>query len=83
MNLDTDSGVYSDFDLMVSVACENIIVGVVFSKLWPCLLQLNMNEDDFIQIKCDRIRKLLKLTKVINFKIKKTNNKFLNVNLQF
>lgn len=66
MNLDTDSGVYSDFDLMVSVACENIIVGVVFSKLWPCLLQLNMNEDDFIQIKCDRIRKLLKLTKVTN-----------------
>jgi hypothetical protein len=64
MNLDTNSSVYGNIDLMVSIACENTIVGYIFAKLWPCLLQLNMEQDKLIQQKCDRIRKLLKINQV-------------------
>lgn len=66
MNLDPNSTVYSNIDLMISIACENTIVGCLFSKLWPCLLQLNSDEDSKIQFKCDRVRKLLKLNQIFN-----------------
>jgi len=62
--LGADSSAYSSVDLMVAVACESTIVGVLFSKLWPCLLQFNAREDSAIQAKCERVRKLLKLGQV-------------------
>ncbi len=62
--LEKDSSAYAEVDLMVAVACENTVVGVLFSKLWPCLLQFNSKEDSVIQIKCDRIRKFLNLNQV-------------------
>lgn len=65
LHLEANGTVLGNIDVMVSIACENTIVGYIFAKLWPCLLQLNAEEDSKIQRKCDRIRRLLKLNQVI------------------
>lgn len=64
MDIDVNSTGFSNIDLMVSIACENSIVGCLFPKLWPYLLQNNANDDLLIQVKCDRVRRLLKINQV-------------------
>lgn len=73
MAIDVDSPGFSTIDLMVSIACENTIVGCLFPKLWPCLLQHNATDDLSIQVKCDRVRRLLKINQVSNFTVKIVN----------
>ena len=61
MSLAPSEPINASIDLMISIAVENTVVGYAFAKLWPCLLQLNMREDDLIQQRCEQLRKILKL----------------------
>lgn len=37
--------VIGDAELLVSVACEIIVIGCIYSKLWPCILSVNEKND--------------------------------------
>ncbi len=58
-----------NFDLMLLIACENTIVGFLFTKLWPCVLRLNYENDQAVHLKCIQLTNYLKLKSSIdNFK---------------
>lgn len=50
-----------NLDLMILISCENTIVGFLFTKLWPCILQLNYDQDIAIELKCKQLMNYLKL----------------------
>jgi hypothetical protein len=51
----------SDIDLIISIACENAIIGCMYTKLWPCILNANKALDEAFCDQCKEIKKRLGL----------------------
>jgi hypothetical protein len=52
--------------LLVAIACENSIVGYVFLKVWPCIVEANQEKDYQINSKCLKIYRHLMLHKIMD-----------------
>ena len=55
------SDIDTNSDLMISIACENVIVGCLFSKLWSNVLLMNHEQDEVLLNKCKKLFRNLKL----------------------
>jgi hypothetical protein len=51
----------SDIDLIISIACENTIIGCMYAKLWPCILNANKALDEALWANCKKIKSKLAL----------------------
>ena len=49
----------ADVELMLSVACENVIVGCMYPKLWPNVLRLHERQDELLRNKMRRVAELI------------------------
>lgn len=70
-------------DLMILIACENTIVGFLYTKLWPNILQLNYTEDQLISLKCKQLTHLLKLNSKLNDQTIMECSKFFNIDQKY
>jgi hypothetical protein len=50
-----------DIDQMVSVACEIVINGCLFAKLWSSVQQMNSSKDAYLLLRCMQLKNYLKL----------------------
>lgn len=73
-----------NFDLIIILACENTIIGFLFAKLWPCILEINSEKNKQISIKCKKLINFLKLNDFSNndesFEL---CSKFFNINKNY
>lgn len=61
LNAASSSSHNANFDLMVTIACETTINGVLFAKIWSSIVKLNCERDQTLNVKCLKLASHLKL----------------------